>query len=202
MCRGRSEIGPRALGNRSLLALPASSRMRDHINLNIKQRESFRPLAPVVPLEHLDSYFEGIEESPYMLLVAKVRDEARDRLAAVTHIDGTARVQTVRGEDNPFLHSLLELVGDLTGVPVLLNTSLNFPGKPIVETPADAIELFVQRPIDVLVLGDQIVRKYSPWVSPSSLSGSTTPPASHAEASDPYREVPTSGTSYRIGSDA
>jgi carbamoyltransferase len=168
VCRGRSEIGPRALGNRSLLALPATARMRDHINVNIKQRESFRPLAPVVPIEHVGDFFEGVEESPYMLLVATVQQQVRDRLRAVTHVDGTARVQTVRAEDNPFLHRLLKLVGELTGVPVLVNTSLNSRGKPIVETPTDALELFVQRPIDVLVLGDRIVRKYSPWV-PASL---------------------------------
>jgi carbamoyltransferase len=171
VCRGRSEIGPRALGNRSLLALPASSRTRDHINLNIKQRESFRPLAPVVRLEDVQDYFDGIEESPYMLLVATVREEVQDKLGAVTHIDGTARVQTVRAEDNPFLHALLGHVGDLTGVPVLLNTSLNLRGEPIVETPEDAIALFVQRPIDALVLDDRIVRKYSPWVTPGALPG-------------------------------
>jgi carbamoyltransferase len=169
VCRGRSEIGPRALGNRSLLALPSPARIRDGINLAIKERESFRPLAPVVPLEHLATYFEGIEESPFMLLVARVRDEVRDRLAAVTHVDGTARVQTVRAEDNPSLHRLLELVGEATGVPVLLNTSLNRRGEPIAESPADALELFVQRPVDTLVLGDWIVRKHTPWVAPSSL---------------------------------
>ena len=169
VCRGRSEIGPRALGNRSLLALPANVRMRDHVNLNIKDRESFRPLAPVVRLEDLEDYFEGVAESPYMLLVATVRDRARHRLGAVTHIDGTARVQTVREEDNPFLHALLGAVGELTGVPVLLNTSLNLRGDPIVETPEDAMKLFVSRPIDVLVLGDRLVRKYSPWVAASTL---------------------------------
>jgi carbamoyltransferase len=172
VCRGRSEIGPRALGNRSLLALPRTARMRDHVNLNIKQRESFRPLAPVVPLEDVATYFEGIEESPYMLLVATVREEAREHLGAVTHVDGTARVQTVRAEDNPFLHRLLGLVREATGVPVLLNTSLNLRGEPIVETPADAVNLFIQRPIDVLVLGERMVRKYSPWASPSALSAS------------------------------
>jgi carbamoyltransferase len=172
VCRARSEIGPRALGNRSLLALPRPASIRDHINLNVKQRESFRPLAPVIPLEHVDTYFEIAGESPYMLLVATVRPEARDRLAAVTHVDGTARLQTVRFEDNPFLYRLLELVGEATGIPVLLNTSLNLPGKPIVETPADALELFVNRPIDILVLGDRLVRKYSPWVDPRSLPGS------------------------------
>jgi carbamoyltransferase len=171
VCRGGSEIGPRALGHRSLLALPGPARMRDHINLNIKQRESFRPLAPVVPIEDVETYFSGIVESPYMLLVAEVRPEYRERLGAVTHIDGTARVQTVRPEDEPFLHRLLRCVGDATGVPIVLNTSLNRRGEPIVETPADALALFVDRPIDVLVLGDQLVRKYSPWVGLRNLPG-------------------------------
>jgi carbamoyltransferase len=145
--------------------------MRDHINLNIKQRESFRPLAPMVPLEDVDTYFSGIIESPYMLLVAEVRPEHRERLGAVTHIDGTARVQTVRHEDEPFLHRLLRCVGDVTGLPVVLNTSLNRRGEPIVETPADALALFVDRPIDLLVLGDRVVRKYSPWVANRALPG-------------------------------
>jgi carbamoyltransferase len=173
VCRGRSEIGPRALGNRSLLALPRLARMRDHINLRVKQRESFRPLAPVVPLKYVNTYFEGVEESPYMLLVARVRANAREQLAAVTHVDGTARLQTVRPEDNPFLHRILELIGESTGIPVLLNTSLNFPEKPIVETPADALELFVARPIDTLVLGDRMVRKHSPWADPRSMFDSS-----------------------------
>jgi carbamoyltransferase len=169
--RGRSEIGPRALGNRSLLALPASGRTRDHINIDVKQRESFRPLAPVVALDDLQTYFAGVEESPYMLFVATVREEHRQRLAAVTHVDGTARVQTVRLEDNPFLYGLLKRVGDLTGVPVLLNTSLNLRGEPIVERPADALALFIQRPIDALVLGDRLVRKYTPWARPAHRGG-------------------------------
>jgi carbamoyltransferase len=173
VCRGRSEIGPRALGNRSLLALPGPARVRDHVNLNVKGRESFRPLAPVVPVEHFATYFEGIDESPYMLLVATVREEHRERLGAVTHVDGTARVQSVRKEDNPFLHELLENVGELTGVPVLLNTSLNLPGKPIVETPGDALAMFVERPIDLLVVGDRLVRKYTPWAPRSRLAGAT-----------------------------
>jgi carbamoyltransferase len=179
VCRSRSEIGPRALGNRSLLALPRPASVRDHINLNLKQRESFRPLAPVVPLEHVDTYFEGVAESPYMLLVATVRPQARDLLAAVTHVDGSARLQTVRSEDNPFLHRLLELVGEATGVPVLLNTSLNFPGTPIVESPTDALEVFLNRPIDALVLGNRLVRKYSPWVDRRLLRGSLPYDASH-----------------------
>lgn len=175
VCRGRAEIGPRALGNRSLLALPSNARMRDHVNLNIKSRESFRPLAPVVPIEHAATYFEGIDESPYMLLAATVRPEVRGRLAAVTHVDGTARVQTVRAEDNQFLHDLLERIGQQTGVPVLLNTSLNLRDEPIVETPADAIGLFLRCPIDLLVLGDRIVRKYSPWAPPPLNASSFSP---------------------------
>jgi carbamoyltransferase len=171
VCRGRSEIGPRALGNRSLLALPSGGQTRDHINIDIKERESFRPLAPVVPLDDLDTYFVGIEESPYMLFVATVREEHRERLAAVTHIDATARVQSVRSEDNPFLYGLLKRVGDRTGVPVLLNTSLNLRGEPIVERPADALALFIQRPIDALVLGDRLVRKYTPWARPAHRGG-------------------------------
>lgn len=174
VCRGRSEIGPRALGNRSLLALPASARTRDRVNLEVKQRESFRPLAPVVPLEDVAAYIEGIEESPYMLLVGTVRDEFRSHLAAVTHADGTARVQTVREEDNPFLYRLLKGVGGLVGLPVLLNTSLNLRGEPIVETPADALRLFERTSIDALVLGDRLVRRYSPWAPPALLSRAAT----------------------------
>jgi carbamoyltransferase len=104
-----------------------------------------------------------------MLLVATVRPEAREKLAAVTHVDGTARVQTVREEDNHFLHRLLCLIGDATGVPVLMNTSLNLRGEPIVETPADAIDLFVRCPLDMLVVGDRIVRKYTPWAIPPAI---------------------------------
>lgn len=169
VCRAGSEIGPRALGHRSLLAHPFTASMRDHINLNIKDRESFRPLAPSVPLESVGTYFDGVDESPYMLFVARVRADMRDKLAAVTHVDGTARVQTVRVEDNPFLHALLVAFGDLTGVPVLLNTSLNRAGEPIVETPEDALDLFVERPVDLLVLDDILIRKYTPWVGPEAM---------------------------------
>ncbi len=176
VCRDRSEIGPRALGHRSLLALPSSARTRDLINLEVKRRETFRPLAPVVRAEDFSKYFEGIEESPHMLLVATVRQEHRPRLAAVTHVDGTARVQTVRIEDEPFLHDLLGRIGSETGIPVLLNTSLNLPDTPIVETPAEAVELFVQRPIDVLALGDHLVTKYTPWAPATAFLRPGAPP--------------------------
>ncbi len=169
VCRGGAEIGPRALGHRSLLAVPASARTRDLVNLEVKRRESFRPLAPVVRIEDLDTYFEGVDESPHMLLVATVRPEHRQVLCAVTHVDGTARVQSVRAEDEPFLHDLLGRLGELTGVPVLLNTSLNLPDVPIVETPEEALNLFVERPIDALTLGDRLVTKYTPWVVPGAL---------------------------------
>lgn len=172
---GGAEMGPRALGHRSLIALPRDVAMRDHINLNVKHRESFRPLAPAVPIEHVDEYFTGVAESPFMLLVGEVRPEARRQLAAVTHVDGTARLQTVRREDNPFLHDLLLAVGERTGVPVLLNTSLNGPGEPIVETPQDALRLFIERPIDLLVLQRSLVRKYTPWVDHSALAKAHPP---------------------------
>lgn len=178
VCRGSAEIGPRALGHRSLLAAPASARMRDHVNLEVKRRESFRPLAPVVRLEDLATYFEDVDESPHMLLVATVRPEHRPALRAVTHVDGTARVQSVRAEDEPFLHDLLGRVGSLTGVPVLLNTSLNLPDAPIVETPEEALALFVRRPIDALVLGDRLITKYTPWVAPDTLPALSRGPES------------------------
>jgi carbamoyltransferase len=113
-----------------------------------------------------------------MLLVATVRPDVREQLPAVTHVDGTARVQTVRREDNPLLHRLLNLVGDSTGVPVLLNTSLNLRGEPIVEMPGDAVSVFLRCPIDMLVLEDRVARKHSPWATPSFVSSHARPATS------------------------
>jgi carbamoyltransferase len=154
---GRSEFGPRALGHRSILASARDRAMWDYVNRRIKFREDFRPFAPIVPLEHASTYFELDEPSPYMLRVVKVRPEHRARLGAVTHVDGTARVQTVDRERLPRLHELLLRYGAKTGVPVLLNTSLNVRGEPIVETPSQALELLLATHLDALVLGDRIV---------------------------------------------
>ena len=157
--QGRSEFGPRALGNRSILADPRENEMKDLINDEVKHRQNFRPFAPAVLLERAHEIFEGDEESPYMLLVKKIRPEWVDRVAAIAHVDGTARVQTVRREDNPRYYDVIKAFGEMTGVPVLLNTSFNVRGEPIVEDPFDAMHCFLSTGIDVLVLHDLLVQK-------------------------------------------
>jgi len=148
--QGRMEYGPRALGNRSILADPRRPEMKDVINRKIKFRESFRPFAPAVPLEYAAQYFQLDRPSPYMLMTVPVRS---DRIPAVTHVDGSARVQTVERDTNPLFHGLLTEFGRLTGVPVLLNTSLNILGEPIAMTPSDAIRCLTKSSMDCLVLG-------------------------------------------------
>lgn len=159
--QGRSEMGPRALGNRSILMSPFKTDNREHLNRIVKRREPFRPFAPVVPLELAGRYFEIAEESPHMLTVADVRPEWRSRIPAVTHVDGTARLQTVTREQNPILYELLHVFGDLTGVPVLLNTSFNLAGEPLVETPEDAIACFRSTAIDALLFNKFLATKYA-----------------------------------------
>jgi carbamoyltransferase len=157
--QGRSEFGPRALGNRSILADPRRAAMKDHVNARVKHRQGFRPFAPAVLAERAGEFFEGEEESPFMLLVKRVRPEALDKVAAIAHVDGTARVQTVRKDDNPAFYALIHAFGEITGVPVLLNTSFNLRGEPIVETPIDAVETFLDCELDALVMHDWILRK-------------------------------------------
>lgn len=156
---GRMEVGPRSLGNRSILADPRDLTMKDTINHRVKHRESFRPFAPSVLHEAANDYFEGVKESPYMLSVYTVRREQRARVPAITHVDGTARVQTVRRDQNPIYYRLIEAFGQRTGVPMLLNTSFNVRGEPIVCTPEDAIACFRGTGIDHLVLGDLLLSK-------------------------------------------
>lgn len=158
--QGRSEFGPRALGSRSILADPRTAGMKDKLNKRVKHRQAFRPFAPMVPVERAKEIFEGDEESPFMLLAKGVRPEWRDRIPAVVHVDGTARVQTVRREHNERLHALLTEFEAITGVPVLLNTSFNVKGEPIVETPDDAIRCFLTTGIDYLVLHDLVLAKH------------------------------------------
>ncbi|OGT88238.1 MAG: carbamoyltransferase [Gammaproteobacteria bacterium RIFOXYA12_FULL_61_12] len=157
--QGRSEFGPRALGNRSILADPRPGWMKDRLNARVKHRQPFRPFAPLVLAERAQEVFEGEEESPFMLIAKRVRPEWRDRIPAIVHVDGTARVQTVSRETNPRLHQLLEAFDALTGVPVLLNTSFNVRGEPIVETPGDAVECFLGTGIDYLALHDRLIAK-------------------------------------------
>lgn len=155
----RSEFGPRALGNRSLIADPRKPEMKDILNSRVKHRQPFRPFAPIVLYERAKEVFEGEEDSPFMLIAKNVRPEWRDRIPAIVHVDGTARVQTVREATNPMLYRLLKEFDALTGVPVLINTSFNVKGEPIVETPRDAVICFLTTGIDHLVLHDTLVSK-------------------------------------------
>ena len=157
--QGRSEFGPRALGHRSILADPRSGDVRDWITAKVKEREWFRPLAPVVLLEHADRYFDIRRPSPFMQFAAPVRPEAARRIPAVTHVDCTARVQTVGERDDTFLRAVLEAFEVRTGIPVLLNTSFNRKEEPIVETPAQAIESFRRTPMHALAMPPYLVHK-------------------------------------------
>jgi carbamoyltransferase len=160
---GRCELGPRALGNRSILAAPDRAETRDRLNREVKYREEFRPFAPAVPVEEAGRYFElppgGARLSRFMSGVFPVRPEWRPRLAAVTHVDGTARVQAVDPETSPRFHALLHAFGARTGVPVLLNTSFNLSGEPIVTSAAEGYSTFRRCGIDLLVGGRSLVWK-------------------------------------------
>ena len=159
--QGRMEFGPRALGNRSILADPRPQGMKDRINAKIKHREAFRPFAPAVPEEEAQTYFHlnGIKNSPFMLFVVPVRKKYQGKIPAVTHVDGTARVQTVSRKTNKKFWDLLQAFKSLSGMPVLLNTSFNVMNEPIVCTPEDAIRCFLTTDIDLLVLGNYVVKK-------------------------------------------
>lgn len=156
--QGRMEFGPRALGSRSILASPLNATMQARLN-EVKDREDFRPVAPVVLEEDAGLWFEEASYSPFMLFVYPVKESAGDRIPAVRHVDGTARIQTVNKDQHPAYYSLLQAFKDLTGVPVLVNTSFNTLGKPIVCTPRDAIECFWSSPFDALVIGSFLIEK-------------------------------------------
>ena len=172
--QGRMEFGPRALGARSILGDPRNVEMQKTMNLKIKFRESFRPFAPAVPAEAADDYFDVRQDSPYMLIVSPVLEkwrresgerglgsinEVRSDLPAITHVDNSARVQTVHEETNPQFHRLLRHFADKTGCPVLVNTSFNVRGEPIVCTPEEAYICFMRTNMDVLVLGNCVLIK-------------------------------------------
>jgi carbamoyltransferase len=157
--QGRSEFGPRALGHRSILGDPRFSHVRDWINARVKQREWFRPLAPIVLLERAGEFFDIRRPSPFMQFAAPVRAEAAQRIPAVTHVDCTARLQTVGEEDDPLLRALLSGFEARTGIPVLLNTSFNRKEEPIVETPAEALETFRRTPMHALAMPPYLIRK-------------------------------------------
>jgi carbamoyltransferase len=156
--QGRSEYGPRALGHRSLLAHPGDADTQNRMN-DVKGREQFRPIAPMVRAERFADIFEGVFPSPYMLFVHQVRPEWRERIPAVVHVDGTARVQTVHPETEPLVAGMLAHFERLTGLPVVVNTSLNTAGRPMVDTPREAMELFGSAPVDLLALGPFAVHR-------------------------------------------
>ena len=179
--QGRMEFGPRALGGRSILGDARSPTMQRTLNLKVKYRESFRPFAPSVLREHVGEWFEHEGDSPYMLIVADVAEDKRRRMnqdeeglfgidklnvprsevPAVTHVDYSARIQTVHEETNPTYHKLLEAFKGETGCPILVNTSFNVRGEPIVCTPKDAFRCFMGTEIEMLVVGNSILEKSS-----------------------------------------
>jgi carbamoyltransferase len=152
-----SEFGPRALGHRSILSLPAPESVRERINSTIKFREDFRPFAPSVLAEEAGTYFDMQYESPHMILVAPAREEWQQRIAAVVHRDGSCRVQTVHREITPTYYRLLEAIKARTGIPILLNTSLNRRGAPIVETPQEAVAMLLDTALDALAIEEFLV---------------------------------------------
>jgi carbamoyltransferase len=154
---GRSEFGPRALGHRSILTAPAPAAMRDYLNDEVKHREWFRPYAPIVPVDDAAEYFDISQPSPYMLIVVGVKRP--DLMPAITHVDGTARLQTLDQAANPGVYQVLRSFEARTGYPVVLNTSFNVAGEPIVETPEDAINAFTAMPLDHLVLDGRLLSK-------------------------------------------
>jgi carbamoyltransferase len=162
--QGRMEFGPRALGNRSILADPRSVKLRDRVN-RLKGREMWRPLAPVVPAERAGEFFESAAASPFMLFRTFVKPCQRERIAGVVHVDGSVRPQTLTRGQNPLLYDLLLAFERRAEVPVLLNTSFNAAGEPVVCTPADAIAVFCKMGLDLLVLGEfLVVRRDSNWL--------------------------------------
>jgi carbamoyltransferase len=165
--RGRMEFGPRALGNRSILADPGRPEMRDRINAMVKMREAFRPFAPAVTIEEAPKWFKmrGTKELPFMIMTVDVREEYRGDLPAVTHVNGSARVQTVSKTDNPDFHCLLKAVGMATGREMVLNTSFNVKGQPIVNTPREALETYLGTGIDHLFIENLLITR-SPTPSP------------------------------------
>lgn len=156
--QGRMEWGPRALGNRSILGDPRRADMKDILNLKIKRRESFRPFAPSVLREYVSEWFEQDDDVPFMMEVFQVREDKRAQIPATTHVDGSGRLQTVHQDTNPRYHRLIESYRQITGVPIVLNTSFN-ENEPVVCTPQEALDCFLRTKMDVLVLNDWMITR-------------------------------------------
>lgn len=157
--QGQSEFGPRALGNRSILCRPYPSKMKDYLNKRVKFREYFRPFAPAVMQEKSSKYFHLSQTSPHMLIACKVKNSKKKKISAVVHVDNSCRVQTVSKKNNLRFYNLIKEFNKITSIPVLLNTSFNVKGQPIVNTPNQAIDTFTRTNIDILVIGDYIITK-------------------------------------------
>ena len=156
--QGRMEWGPRALGNRSILADPRNASIKDVLNAKIKRRESFRPFAPSILREEVAEWFETDDDVPFMMQVFQIRHKYREMVPAVTHVDGTGRLQTVHKETNPRYHRLIEHFRELTGIPLVLNTSFN-ENEPVVCFPEEALDCFLRTKMDVLVLGNFVLAR-------------------------------------------
>lgn len=157
--QGRAEFGPRALGNRSILADPRFAATKDNINHKVKFRESFRPFAPSVLHEHAEEFFEHYHESPYMDKTLRIRENMQERIAAVCHVDGTGRLQTVKQDWNPRFYQLINCFYQQTHIPMLLNTSFNVMGKPLIHSLDDALAVFLSTGLDALVVNDYLICK-------------------------------------------
>ena len=155
--QGRSEFGPRALGNRSFITDPRRKEMKDILNSRVKFREWYRPFAPVVLNEYKEEWFQMDFESPFMLFTVPCKKP--QEIPSAVHIDNTGRVQTLRREDNEKFYDLIDKFRQITGVPIVMNTSLNIKGEPIVETPEDAMKLFEESDVDVLVINNKMYFK-------------------------------------------
>jgi len=157
--QGKMEIGPRALGSRSILANPAYPNMKDKINAEVKFREAYRPFAPSALVEKYKDFFDLEVEAPFMLKVCNVLNDKQDVIPAVTHVDGSARLQTVNKELHPRYHQLISEFEKKTGVPVVLNTSFNIQGEPVVESPQHALRCFYSTGLDALCIGNWVLEK-------------------------------------------
>ncbi|WP_414707744.1 carbamoyltransferase family protein [Rhodobacter sp. NTK016B] len=160
--RGRAEFGPRALGNRSILADPRPAGMKDRVNAAVKGREPYRPFAPVICAEDLPDWFETPQSSPYMSLTLRWRAERAAQVPAVVHADGTGRLQSVTPDSTPWLHRVVRSFGAQTGVPVILNTSFNVMGKPIIHSVEDALSVFMTTGLDAVLIEDTLIEKTTP----------------------------------------
>jgi len=186
--QGRMEIGPRALGSRSILANPAFPAMKDKINSEVKFREAYRPFAPSATVESAKEFFDIEVEAPFMLKVCQVRDNKQAVMPAITHVDGSARLQTVRENSHPVYHQLITELGNRTGVPVVLNTSFNIQGEPVVEAPRDAIRCFFSTGLDHLCIGSYVVSKQPQSESLTSGSAPADSENNNEAQNDPHRD--------------